>query len=220
MCDTRKLKSTLLTKLCFVGLTLITLTCQGQGTFIYDQQSSTETNYQEGGADIQQNQLIGQSFTPQFTSIRFIRLSIYNGLLGDTTLATVHINLRSNSISGLILGSTIPVSISAGSLFAGPVDFFFSSEVPVVPGVTYYFQPVVENNNNLGLNQSASYNYLQGTAYFLGVASLTHDLWFREGIYVVPEPSALSLLIGGGVLFCFRRSRIRRSLIARHANYT
>src|SRR5450759_118257 len=132
----------------------------GQGTFIYDQQSSTEANYQEGGADIQQNQIIGQSFMPQLSSVGFIRLFIYNGVLGDTSAATVHINLRTNSISGMILSSTTPVSVPSGSLFAGPLDFFFSTPVPVTPGFSYYFQPVVENNNNLGVNQSISYTYL------------------------------------------------------------
>jgi hypothetical protein len=184
----------------FMLIMPVSFLAHGQGTFIYDQQSSTEANYQEGGADIQQNQIIGQSFIPQLSSVGFIRLFIYNGLLGDTSPATVHINLRANSISGTILSSTLPVAISGGSLFAGPLDFLFSVQVLVTPGVTYYFHPVVENNNNLGVNQSISYNYLQGTAFFQGTASAIHDLWFREGV-VVPEPSsALLVLLGGGVV--------------------
>ena len=185
--------------------------CVGQGSFIYDQQSSTEANYQEGGADIQQNQIIGQSFIPQLSSVGFIRLFIYNGLLGDTSAATIHVNLRTNSISGAILSSTAPVSIPGGTLFAAPLDFYFTTPVLVAPGVTYYFQPVVENNNNLGLNQSIFYNYLAGTAYLKGLTFTPHDLWFREGIYVVPEPAGLALVACGIVMCGLRRGVKRRN---------
>ena len=188
---------------------LSTLCVTGQGTFIYDQQSSDENNYREGGADIQQNQPIGQSFTPALPTVGFIRLIVYNGLLGDTSGATLIVNLRRDSITGPILSSSEPISIPSGSLFAGPVDFFFASPVSVTPGATYYFQPVVQNNNNLGLNQSF-YNYSGGTAFFQGTPSSINDLWFREGIVVVPEPSTVSLLVLGVLAFGWRASRNRR----------
>jgi hypothetical protein len=185
---------------------LLPQSVRSQGTFQYDQQSADEGNIQEGGSDIQQSQFIGQSFTPGLSSIGFIRLYIYNGLLGDISTATIHVNLRATSISGPSLGASIPVVIPGGSLFSSPVDFFFPNPVPVSAGTTYYFQPVVENNNNLGLNV-ATYNYLAGTAFGHGVPSPTQDLWFREGI-IVPEPSsALLLLLGGGLAAWHRRRK-------------
>jgi len=199
-----------------ITLLLTVFYARGQGTFVYDQQSSDESRYLEGGADIQQSQPIGQSFTPSLPAVGFIRLYIYNGILGDTSAATIYVNLRTDSISGLILAATIPVSIPGGAGFARPVDFLFASDVPVTPGVTYYFQPVVQDNNNLGLNQSFLYNYSGGTAFFQGSPALNNDLWFREGI-VVPEPSsALLVMVGVGAFLFVRRSRQRTGLVVLH----
>ncbi len=195
------------------GLHILQLVCLlsslnvfGQGTFVYDQQSSDESNYQEGGADIQQNQPIGQSFTPSLSTVGFVRLFIYNGLLLDTTPADVVVNLRSTSITGPVLGVSATVTIPGGSLFGGPIDFVFAAPVSVTPGVSYYFQPVVLNNSNLGLSRSLLYNYPNGSAYIGGVTDSTSDLWFREGI-VVPEPSSLILLFVGGSLAAWYHRR-------------
>ena len=176
---------------------------------MYDQQSSDENNYQEGGADIQQNQPIGQSFIPSLSFVGFIRLFIYNGLGGNTTAATIHVNLHANSITRPILSTTAPVFIPGGTLFTEPVNFFFASPVAVTPSTSYYFQPIIEDNNNLGLSQSSSYNYLGGTVFAGGVSIPSNDLWFREGVYVVPEPSsALLVLVSGGALAWSRRRKI------------
>jgi hypothetical protein len=192
-----------------VFLALAALVCTQaytQGTFIYDQQSSDENNYQEGGADIQQNQPVGQSFTPSLSTVGFIRLFIYNGLLLDTSPADIAVSLRSSSITGPLLGVSATVLIPGGSLFGGPVDFVFSNPVNVTPSETYYFQPVVLNNNNLGLSRSLLYNYPNGTAFLKGSADSASDLWFREGI-IVPEPSVATLLFGTGVWLIGRRRR-------------
>jgi hypothetical protein len=109
----------------------------GQGTVIYDQQSSTEAHYLEGGADIQQNQAMGQSFTPQLSTVGFVRLFLYNGILGNDSGAQLYVNLRTSSITGPLLGSSAIVFIPSGG-FASTVDFFFTNGVPVTPGQTYY----------------------------------------------------------------------------------
>ena len=90
-----------------------------QGTFVYDQQSSTEGNYQDGAADIQRNQPIGPSFIPQLSNVGFIRLFIYNGLLGNNSAATIYVNLRSDSIAGLVLSSTSPAAVGSGATSVG-----------------------------------------------------------------------------------------------------
>ncbi len=172
-----------------------TLAASPQG-FIYDQSSSDEAHVFEGGADIFQNEPMGQSFTPSLRNVGFIRLYLYNGLLGDTSAATVHINLRVDSVTGPLLAASLPVTIPGGAGFAAPVNFFFDNTPGVTPGTTYFFQPIVEDNDNIGLNQS-DYNYAGGTGFLRGAPDpMNRDLWFREGI-VVPEPgiTSLSLLI-------------------------
>jgi hypothetical protein len=44
---------------------------QGTLTFVYDQQSATATTVSEGGANLQTDQPLGQSFTPTFSTVGF-----------------------------------------------------------------------------------------------------------------------------------------------------
>ena len=158
----------------------------GQG-FIYDQQSSDENNIQEGGRQIQQNQPMGQSFTPTLSDVGFIRLYVGNG---NASATTIYVNMLTGSITGTILEQSASVIIPGG-LFAGAVDFIFTNPVPVAAGTTYYFQPVA-SDNNLILNAAQNYNYLGGTAYVNGAVDPNEDLWFREGVIAVPEPSSFA----------------------------
>ena len=49
-------------------------------------------------------------------------------------------------------------------------------------------------------------SYAGGTAIAQGIPIPDRDLWFREGIVVVPEPSsALLALLGSGVWLSVRR---------------
>lgn len=193
-------------KLLCLGFASFCLTAWGQ-VFAYDQQSSVEGVYGEGGGVIQPNQPMGQSFTPEFSGVGFIRLYIIDttglGGLGGT----IYVNILGNSITGTVLGKSDIESIPTGG-FTGPVNFFFQTSVAVTPGVAYYFQPVA-NNNTLavaGDNGGSYYSYPGGTAFFNGVSQPNEDLWFREGIYIVPEPSPLWLiLLGGGIWFFVRR---------------
>ena len=180
---------------------LLALCAHGQGTFIYDQQSADENHYLEGGAGLGQ-QPIGQSFTPMLNTVGFIRIYLVGGAFGGGTFT---INLRSDSITGNVIGSTTPVAASG----SGPVNFVFDAPVAVTPGLTYFFQPVVQSGGGWGAFL-AGYNYPGGTAFVNGSALPGSDFWFREGA-VVPEPSASALLvIGGGVFFYARRLQIRK----------
>ena len=196
--------------LLLTGLSL-TLGAVGQGTFIYDQQSASESSGGGGLAAIQSNQPLGQSFTPTNASIDFIRLFLADSA-SQGVGATLYINLRSDSITGPIMASTDPVFIPNlfGTAFgaAGYTNFFFTTSVAVTPGTTYYFQPVIQSGDSCFII-AYHYTYAGGTAFFNGTADPNNDLWFREGI-VVPEPSSLLLLIGSGVLFYVRHAKNRK----------
>jgi len=199
-----KLKKSFLQLLCL----LFALHVCGQGTFVYDQQSSDENNYQEGGVDVQQGQPVGQSFTPSLSTVGFIRLFMNNGVFGNISQATVLMNLRSNSVTGPILDTSRSVVIPGGVGFSGTVDFIFNAPIAVQPETSYYFEPVILDNNNLWANASYSYNYPGGGLFVIGLPHPNRDLWFREGI-IVPEPSSVVLLFAGAcvAIWCACRKR-------------
>jgi hypothetical protein len=177
-----------------------------QGTFIYDQQSTTNESIQPFGVGaVIQNVSPGggQSFTASLNGVDFIRLMVLDANLSNGLGATLYVNLRTNSITGPILGST--ASVTFPDNFNGTANFFFTNTVFLSSGTLYYFEPVVRSGD-LWRNMAGEYNYPGGTAFALGTASPGSDLWFREGL--VPEPSSLLLLLlGGAVFFAARRRR-------------
>jgi hypothetical protein len=121
--------------------------------------------------------------------------------------ATLHVNLRADSITGPVIGATSAVLMHGG--FFGYTNFFFPAPAAVTPGTTYYFQPVVESGNPR-TQLLPGFTYGNGTAFSNGTADPFSDLWFREGI-VVPEPSSSWLLvIGSGVLLYVRRMHLKK----------
>jgi hypothetical protein len=200
-------------------LPVCALSCQalfsacGQG-YVYDQQSSDENNRGEGVAGIQQLQPIGQSFIPTNSSVNFVRMIFADINPGNNLGAVVYVNLWSGSISdGTLLNSTAPVSLpdSFGFNNDGIVNFFFATSTTLIPGMTYYFQPVVQSGDAWETIADVNFNYSGGTAIFNGTANPQWDLWFREGVYTaVPEPSSVWLvLLGGGVWWLAGCKRIK-----------
>jgi hypothetical protein len=179
---------------------------RGQGTFIYDQQSNTNESVPGGGSPIQQGSpIIGQGFTPTLPAIDFIRLKLTDANWTNGLGATVFVNLRSSSIVGSIIASTAPVTFADG--FTGTPNFLFSATVPLTPGATYYFQPVVQSGD-LWSVQVAEFNYPGGIAWSQGIGLPGADFWFREGI-IIPEPSAALLTLFGTGVLVFLRKRLR-----------
>jgi hypothetical protein len=183
-----------------------------QGTFVYDQQSSTEAVPGEAALGIQANQPIGQSFTPSLSGVGFVRIELYDINLNGVG-ATLRVDLHSGSISGPVMASTQPVSLPDGfgqGVVGGSfADFIFSSPAVVAPGTTYYLQPIVESGDVWAIGLTLPSDYPGGNAFIQGQPSI-NDLWFREGI-IVPEPSNIALALSG--LACFavliRRRRNR-----------
>jgi hypothetical protein len=175
----------------------------GQGTFIYDQQSALENSFGETLADIQSLQPIGQSFTPSLSGIGFIKL-----YLSDPTLygvgATVYLKLLSGSLTGAVLNSTAPVTLS--NRFQGHVTFFFPNEVPLNAGTTYFFQPIIQGGESFGMGGDSKWNYTGGDAFAFAIPDRGFDFWFREGI-IIPEPSSVALLLAGAVFILHLRRK-------------
>ncbi len=203
-------------KLCLffqATLSLLVQDLHGQGTFVYDQQTSTESLPGEAARGIQVSQPIGQSFTPLLSSVGFIRLQLFDINPGNGQGVMMSVNIRTNSIAGPILASSDTVSLVdgfPGNNTVGFVNFFFTSPPAISPGLTYYFQPVVQSGDAWAIGRFVLPNYPGGTEYINGQAGI-NDLWFREGIYVVPEPAGLALVACGIVMCGLRRGMKRRN---------
>src|SRR5690348_17349022 len=93
----------------FVVPSVLVSNAPAQGTFQYDQQSATNYFPPTFSFSIQGYGPVGQSFTPALPSVGFIQLEPGDALPVNGIGGTMYLNLRSNSISGAILGSTAPV---------------------------------------------------------------------------------------------------------------
>lgn len=185
-----------------VALILAMYCARGQGTFQYDQQSVTDQSQPVGiTTPIQTQQPIGQSFTPDLSSIGFVTLYLSDQTLGGSG-STVYVNLWSGSIgTGTLLDSTDPVFVPHGSF--SYENFFFPTGFGVTPGATYYLQPVIQSgdsDNNMVTGLISGTSYPNGTTFINGSSS-SFDILFREGV-VVPEPSCLALALLGVVGMC------------------
>ena len=176
-----------------------------QGTFVYDQQSSTNEVSTGFDPNIQSSEPIGQSFVPSLSSVGFVRLYVSDSIFPVGSPATVYVNLLSGSITGTVLAATSPLNLPGG--YFGYTNFFFSAPVSVNPGTTYYFQ-IVANSSDEWLTRflGGGSSYTNGTAFLNGQPDTFDDLWFREGI-IVPEPSFPLALLGVSALFCNHRRK-------------
>jgi len=191
-------------------LTLLVACCvNGQGTFIYDQQSSTDEAPPFGYGEGFQvpgfpNLGDGQTFTPSLSSVGFIRLMFDDLDPNDGAGATVYVNLLTG-VSGSVIGKTAPITMFNG--FKGPQTFLFSNPISVTPGTQYYFEAVEQSGGSGGWGVIVGqYPYSAGSAYLNGSPNLPQDYWFREGI-IVPEPSSLALLVIGGCSLLWFKNR-------------
>jgi len=149
---------------------------------------------------------MGQSFTPSLSSVDFVQMKFNDFYRSNGVGTTVYVNLRADSISGTVLGSTAPVFMPVNFSY-GITNFFFSTSVTVIHGITYYFQPFVQSGDSAWSVIVNAYNYPGGSAIFQGSPYPDRDLWFREGI-LAPEPyTAWLILLGTGCIAWYRRRK-------------
>jgi hypothetical protein len=137
---------------------------------------------------------IGQSFTPTLASLNFVNL-LTEAFVPSFTL---QVDIHFGSISGTILGTSLPTTVLLPSPpFANVLTpFTFSTPVSLVPGNIYVIQ-VLPVSVAQGLVGSSDANFYPGGTQILGgIAQPNNDLWFQEGI-ATPEPGMLLLLAAG-----------------------
>jgi hypothetical protein len=136
---------------------------------------------------------IGQTFTPTLPSLNFVNLLTAEA--AGTPFA-VDVEIRDGSISGTILGTSLPVTVNPISPTTVVVtSFIFPSTVTLVPGDLYVMQ-VVEISGEGLVGSSNVNNYPGGTQILGGIPQPNDDLWFQEGIST-PEPVMPILMITG-----------------------
>ena len=195
-------------KLAILGALLATHLAFGQGTFVYDQQSSDINHF--NGDDSVPIPFWGappvQSFTPSLNGIGFIEVWV-TSTVTSTALA---VNLREGSPDGAILGTTHTVKIPLGTNYFGPLSFLFSEQIPLVSGQVYYMEPFMVKPGSWGTSchiNAYYYNYAGGRYFNRDNDTFQSlDIWFREGI-VVPEPGTMALVLLGASCFIWRHRR-------------
>jgi len=180
----------------------------GQRVFVYDQQSSTDDDWPlTGGGMLWPGGPTGygQSFTPSLSAVGFIRLKVCDVFPGNSTGAIMQVDLRSDSITGPILGTSLPFEMADG--FAGIADFLFAPETSVTPQVMYYFEFRITAGDTWAVTcMEDVFNYPGGTGIAMGRPDASLDFWFREGI-VIPEPSTGALVLVSLAVITLSRRR-------------
>jgi len=188
---------------------LITASLQthAQG-LVYDQQSATSPATAATGFDAFyiQTEPLTQSFIPALSAIEFVQFQFTDVPNNGTNGATVYVNLWTGSPninSATLLGSTATVYMpnGFGASSVGVTTFDFSTFITLTLGQTYYLQPVVLSGDNpwgiVVLTNTYPNGQLYGNGSYFQPGA---DLWFREGVVSVPEPSALALVVIGSLL--------------------
>jgi hypothetical protein len=103
-----------------------------------------------------------------------------------------------------VLATSSAVTFANG--FAGTMNFFFLSDVPLTPAQTYAFEVVVQSGSDLWNASAGEYSYAGGMVFANGLPAPASDMWFREGL-VVPEPSSIAIILVGGCLLGWYRRR-------------
>jgi hypothetical protein len=209
------LSSLKLAAFCLAGVVLAPALGQEQTFKLYDQVVLPGGLPPDGGSGmlIRTNQSCGQTFVPNFTEVSFIDLYLgtHGGRFGAQE-ETIAVSLRDGSITGETLGQTDPVTViydGTGRFLVQ--EFDFSRSLSLVPGQTYVFQPLHLGGDDLVTvvmatdHMGSSDFYPQGQLIWHGQSGDGVDIWFREGVVVVPEPRTWALMLFAAAVLVVKR---------------
>ncbi|MDB6034836.1 MAG: hypothetical protein JWM16_5174 [Verrucomicrobiales bacterium] len=121
---------------------------------------------------IQADAPMGQSFTSSSNTIGFVQFEMIRG--GPSVLS---VNLRSNNISGPVIGRSRPLKVMPGT--NAVLLFDFGTNVSITPGQRYALEPVFASGSNCTL-RAYHWNYTNGEFIVQGKTN-GNIMWFREG---------------------------------------
>ena len=175
-------------------------------TPIVDQ--ANEAYYPPSTWNIEYFHPMGQEFTPALTSLNFVNLMLMDFYGHGYVTGELAVSIHAGTITGPVLGTS--ESLILQPTFQGIGHFDFSAPVSLTPGATYVIQVDVLSGGDWGVGASGISTYVYGREIQSGVPVEDNDLFFREGITVVPEPSTLACSgLGLAILSSFVRSRRR-----------
>jgi hypothetical protein len=175
---------------------------QAQGTFVDQHNDSQSPTYFSLALSP-----TGQEFRPSMNGITFVELITQSGTESDAS-ATLQVRIHQGDIAGPVLAES-GLLAALPHVFGGIAHFEFQSILALDPGDIYVLEVLQQEPAapwKVGLDLNGG--YVGGRAIRGGGPVEEYDLWFREGVTVVPEPSLLCLLtFGGGMMFALRRWR-------------
>jgi hypothetical protein len=153
-----------------------------------------------GGFVIPGGAPVGQTFTPRFTFLDFVELTMNSQ--SPTVGGTAFVRIRSGGLIGPILGTSQTVTLPPGGTPLTVAHFDFVLPPTLTPGLMYLIE-VVATSGSLGVFVTGwgTDPYSGGYAIFQGTPRLTDDLWFREGRN---GPSAVEPASWGGIKAVYR----------------
>jgi hypothetical protein len=168
-------------------------------------QSATPESPPQGFLAVLFNGGVGQEFTPTLDKLDFVDLLLLSMQPNDT--GTFQLNVREGSLAGPVVGVSQPLWLTMNGDTPASAHFQFSDAISLVPERTYVLE-VPHQGPYWGAIIGVS-SYDRGRAINLAAGEWPDnlDLWFREGIAVVPEPRVGALAASAILLLLFTRTR-------------
>jgi len=171
----------------------------GAASLRVDQQQICYDGYREKFAySIEYMAPCGQEFTPTLSGLDSVELLVVDFDQNDGLGATLQLNIRNDTITGQVIGASIPVYVPNRPPGHFPreevVHFDFDATVPLAPGNLYVIEVEHLDGGNFSVCGCGGYEdlYPNGRVISLGSPSqggvYYYDLWFREGMVEVLSP--------------------------------
>ena len=135
---------------------------------------------------------MGQEFRPALTCLNFVELMLWDFYGHGYVTGELAVSIHAGTITGPVLGTRS--SLFLPPTFQGVGHFDFDTSMSLTPGGIYVIQVDVLSGGDWGVGASGTSSYAGGRKIRSGIPVENDDLFFREGISVVPEPSTMACL--------------------------